>query len=180
MSIDYAILGYISWQPMSGYDLKKIFMRSITLPWSGNNNQIYRALSQLHEQGWVEKEVEQQENLPPRKIYTITDSGRQALREWVKSDPQAPSQKHAFLIQLLWADMLNADELDNLLEHYAEDVRHQMALCQEELRQMDRQGPRSQREEFLWKSVQGNWILYYKNELDWLEKIRSGLRTFEN
>ena len=42
MTIKYAILGLLSWKPFSGYDLKKIFVDSASLYWSGNNNQIYR------------------------------------------------------------------------------------------------------------------------------------------
>ena len=69
MSIKHAILGFLSWSPLTGYDLKKRFMGSTTLYWSGNNNQIYRSLVDLHQNGFVTKEVQQQEKLPARKIY---------------------------------------------------------------------------------------------------------------
>ncbi|RPI32756.1 MAG: DUF4180 domain-containing protein, partial [Chloroflexota bacterium] len=42
MDIKFAILGYLSWRPFSGYDLKKLFADSAAFYWSGNNNQIYR------------------------------------------------------------------------------------------------------------------------------------------
>ena len=48
MSIEHAILGLLSWRPMSGYDLKKIFEEASILYWSGNNNEIYRTLVKLH------------------------------------------------------------------------------------------------------------------------------------
>ncbi len=80
MAIKYAILGLLSWKPLSGYDLKKIMVDSAAFYWSGNNNQIYKTLVQLHEEGLVEIEVRQQENYPPRKEYTITDQGAAALR----------------------------------------------------------------------------------------------------
>ena len=41
--------------------------------WSGNNNQIYKTLVQLHADGLVESEVQQQENYPTRKEYRLTD-----------------------------------------------------------------------------------------------------------
>ena len=44
MTLEYAILGLLSWKPFSGYDLKKIFSDSPIYYWSGNNNQIYRTL----------------------------------------------------------------------------------------------------------------------------------------
>jgi hypothetical protein len=33
MSIKYAILGFLSWQPYTGYELKKLFAESDTLSW---------------------------------------------------------------------------------------------------------------------------------------------------
>jgi hypothetical protein len=42
MSIKHAILGFLSWQPSTGYELKKLFAESDTLSWSGNNNQRWK------------------------------------------------------------------------------------------------------------------------------------------
>ncbi|MCB0015089.1 MAG: PadR family transcriptional regulator, partial [Anaerolineales bacterium] len=56
MSIKYVILGYLGWQPMTGYDVKKLIADAETLPWTANNNQIYRALVDLHQDGWVDKQ----------------------------------------------------------------------------------------------------------------------------
>jgi DNA-binding PadR family transcriptional regulator len=53
MSIEYAILGILSWRPLSGYDLKKMIEGSAALYLSGNNNEIYRTLVSLHDQGLV-------------------------------------------------------------------------------------------------------------------------------
>ncbi len=66
MTIDYAILGLLSWKPLSGYDLKKLFSDSSILYWSGNNNQIYKALIQLHQDGLVSQETQLQESLPAK------------------------------------------------------------------------------------------------------------------
>lgn len=44
MSIRYAILGFLSWKPFAGYDLKKLLSNSLSFHWSGNNNQVYGTL----------------------------------------------------------------------------------------------------------------------------------------
>ena len=79
MSIRHAILGFLSWKPFTGYELKKLFADALSFHWSGNNNQIYGSLVELHKVGAVSVEVEQQEKLPARKVYTITDEGRAEL-----------------------------------------------------------------------------------------------------
>ena len=73
--IKYAILGLLSWKPLTGYDLKQIFRSSLTMYWSGGNNQIYRMLVKLHDEKLVTREIENSDSGPSRKIYTITSAG---------------------------------------------------------------------------------------------------------
>ena len=130
MSIKYAILGLLSWRPLTGYDLKKLFTDSVALYWSGNNNQIYRTLVDLHEEGLVTQEIQHQENYPSRKIYSITDKGVSRLKKWVRSKPELPDLKNAFLIQLEWGDLLEPHELDALAGEYEDEVLMQLKMLQ--------------------------------------------------
>jgi DNA-binding PadR family transcriptional regulator len=57
MSIQNAILGLLSWRPSSGYELKKVFEESPYLYWSGNNNQIYKSLTQMQKDGLITYET---------------------------------------------------------------------------------------------------------------------------
>ena len=179
MSIKYAILGFLSWTPLTGYDLKKLFEESAAFHWSGNNNQIYKALVELHDDEWVTLEVQQQTDAPPRKIYTITDAGRAALRDAVLSEPELPQLKNAFFAQLAWADQLNADELDGLLQRYEDEVQIQMQMSQE--RQQRHQGMpgRTPREAYLWGMIMQNWISFYANELHWVRQLRTELKDMQ-
>ena len=70
MSINFAILGILSYKPMTGYDLKKIIQDSTFMPWSGNNNQIYRSLTKLLDEGLVTNEVLHQESSPTKRFIT--------------------------------------------------------------------------------------------------------------
>ena len=42
MSLEYAILGFLCYKPLSGYDLKKIFDNSVQHFWPADQGQIYR------------------------------------------------------------------------------------------------------------------------------------------
>ena len=44
MDVDFAILGLLSWQPLSGYDLMKLYADIPGCYWSGNNMLIFTAL----------------------------------------------------------------------------------------------------------------------------------------
>jgi DNA-binding PadR family transcriptional regulator len=189
MSIEYAILGILSWHSLTGYDLKKMFTDSVALYWSGNNNEIYKALVDLHEGNLVTREIQYQEDRPPRKIYSITDRGLAELRKWVLSEPVLPQVKHPFLIQLAWADQLTPDELDDLLGKYEDEVQMKCMVCRVQRSPRDNavQGisrekslylsqARTPREAYLWDMIMEYWSSYYENELEWIRKARRELR----
>lgn len=90
MSIKYALLGFLNWKALTGYELKQLFAESATLSWSGNSNQIYTPLVELHKEGLVSVEVQPQEARPSRKVYTTTDKGLAELKSWI-FDPGSPS-----------------------------------------------------------------------------------------
>lgn len=176
MSIKYVILGYLSWQPMSGYDVKKIIADSETLPWSASNNQIYQALVRLHKDGWVTKTIEDQVGSPNRHIYTITDEGVAALKAWVSSDPEPPLTKRPFLDQLMWADCLAADDLDELLDAYRHAVGEKLFFLRVQAAEKPNMPERTPREIFLWEMIHKNWIMHYEAELNWVRQTREALQ----
>lgn len=178
MSIKYAILGFLSWKPATGYELKKLFEESSSMYWSGNNNQIYKTLIQIQDEGLVTGEVVHQESLPSKKIYTITGDGLRELREWIMSNPDTPEFKKPFLIQLAWADMLNNEELAALLAKYEHELKMQLIMQEEKDKRALNRPQRSSREVILWDMISKNIIASYKNELEWVSEIRRKL--FEN
>ncbi len=147
------------------------------MPWSGNNNQIYKALVEILEEGFVTHEVRHQESSPSKKIYTITEEGLAELREWVLSSPEPPEFKKTFLIQLAWADQLSACELDAMLSEYENELKAQMLMQNEKQRRGLFSPARSARELYLWDMIYENIISSYENELDWLKKLRAGINS---
>ncbi len=191
MSIKYAILGLLSLNSLSGYDIKKRFEGSKALYWSGNNNQIYKTLIQLHKEGWVSREIQVQESSPSRKVYSITEKGLEELRNWVLATPEMPRIKNSFLMQLAWSDLLSANEIDDQLEKYESELRSQLEMLrfQKEQQNISPSGiirdayinvllARTPRETFLWNRVLENWISNYQTELDWVSELRTGLQRF--
>ncbi|MCI0395825.1 MAG: PadR family transcriptional regulator, partial [Chloroflexi bacterium] len=166
MSIKYAILGFLSWKSLTGYELKKLFTGSETLYWSGNNNQIYTTLAQLYREKLVTKEVQHQESSPSRKVYTITDTGLAALKQWLAAAPELPQLKNSFLIQLMWEDQLEPDELNALLDNYEEELRVRLLMVQEQERRRKASPAATPRTAYLWDMIGKNWISFYEHELN--------------
>lgn len=175
MSINNAILGILSYRPLTGYDLKKIIQDSPFMYWSGNNNQIYKALVELLDEGYVTNEVFHQESSPSKKIYTITDAGRVRLKAWVLSRPEAPECKKTFLMQLAWADLLSQEELKGLLAAYENEIRVQIIMHREQQNRAGFSPDRTAREVLIWDMIHDNILSSYESELVWVQKLREKL-----
>ena len=180
MSIRYAILGFLSWKSFTGYELKKLFADALSFHWSGNNNQIYGTLVELHKDEAVSIEVLQQEKLPARKVYTITDKGRSELRAWLLSEPELPSFRSIAQVQLAWADCLSDEELEALLLSYERQLADQALMRRETIRRGNPSPARSRREVLIWRSIDENDAAFYENELKWLRELRASLSSLED
>ena len=83
MSLKHAILGFLSFKPLSGYDLKKAFDNSVRHFWPANQSQIYRTLTQMTKEGLLEKEVIERNERLDKKIYQVSDKGSDELHRWL-------------------------------------------------------------------------------------------------
>ena len=123
MNIQYAMLGLLSFEPMTGYEIKKAMQRSPLTYWSGNNSQIYRTLAELKDDGLVSAEVLHGESAPTKKRYTITEAGRRELRGLSRAFPELPELRKPFLLQLAFGRDLSREELAALLDRYERELR---------------------------------------------------------
>ena len=129
VSIRHFILGLLTRQPMSGYDIKRFLKRLSWLIDGPSFGSLYPALHSLLENGLVTVEVIPREDKPPRKIYTITETGRQVLGEWMDQPTSSGVSLKAFLMRLILASNLSYDRLITHLEQRQTQVTtHQLAL----------------------------------------------------
>jgi PadR family transcriptional regulator, regulatory protein AphA len=115
MSLPHALLGLISYQPSTGYELRTVFSESVQFFWSATLPQIYRTLNQMESRGWLTVKVEPQEGKPSRKVYSITDEGAKELKRWLESQPEIPPERNPFLLKIFFGRMTNADSLIKII-----------------------------------------------------------------
>jgi PadR family transcriptional regulator AphA len=101
--ITYGILGLLAyWGPMSGYDIKQVFDRTLVPMWGAAHSQIYKELRRMKDFGWVEMEREEQESRPDRKVYSVTNKGLAALRDWQGQPAEVLQLRDELLLKLLF------------------------------------------------------------------------------
>ena len=127
MSLDAAILGFLGERPRSGYDLKtRCFDGAARDFWTADQAQIYRTLERLQAAKLVSAARKRQSGKPDRKVYSLTELGRQTLSAWLGSLVPLSPPREAFLIQLYFAAESSDDDL---VEHLrARRALHQARL----------------------------------------------------
>lgn len=173
MSLEFAILGFLNYQPYTGYDLKKIFDASIRHFWPADQSQIYRTLARLTEQGFAEMEKIPQEDRPDRKVYHITEAGRAALRAWLSGPPPMNEPRSAPLIQVFFAGQLSDQEILIKFQGFAAIMRAILGQYDQVPAQIGpyQQEITSPREHFFWMLTLDNGIRSMRASLEWAENV---------
>jgi PadR family transcriptional regulator AphA len=131
VSLRYFVLGLLTQQPMSGYDIKR-FLKSLSwLIGSPSSGGLYPALRALREGGLVSMEIKFREDRPPRKIYTIMEAGRRELQQWIDRPAGPDTSMKAFMMRLILASNYSRSGLIARMQQRRSQVAvHGLALVQ--------------------------------------------------
>ena len=97
------ILGMLTWRPMAGYEIRQEIQGSIGNFWSESFGQIYPQLRTLSEAGLIKILPGEQSTGQSKKTYEITDTGRQALRDWIAREPVNRPPRDELLLKVFFA-----------------------------------------------------------------------------
>ncbi len=104
VSLRDAVLATLLDGEASGYDLAKSFDASVANFWMATPQQLYRELDRLAEQGLIRARVVQQERRPNKRMFSLTESGRDAIREFTARAPKPSVIRDDLAVKLLAAD----------------------------------------------------------------------------
>ena len=77
MSLKYALLGFLHYDSMTGYQLKQHFDNTFRHFWNTSLSQIYPTLNQMKEEELLDVEIIYQDKPLNSKVYHITDKGKE-------------------------------------------------------------------------------------------------------
>jgi DNA-binding PadR family transcriptional regulator len=114
----YAILGLLSHEPMTGYDIKKRIESTIGFFWNAGFGQIYPALSMLEGREYVEKATEVEEKRPKRIVYSITGKGLDELKRWLGEPVEREDVKYEILLKLFFGKLSPVEKNLAVIEEF--------------------------------------------------------------
>jgi PadR family transcriptional regulator AphA len=113
------ILGMVSREPRSGYEIKALVDNSTRFFWAASYGQIYPELKRLAEAGLVEG-ADVPTGGRKRTVYAITEAGEEALRDWLRRPPRTYETRDEGLLKLFFADALPREEAVEILRSMRE------------------------------------------------------------
>ena len=116
----YLILGLLSFGEISGYDLKNLADKSVALFYaSPARSQVYTELRRLAEHGYATEREVAQTDRPDKRLYSITESGEGALRDWLENtSTSADVIKSHLLLKVFFGSRMDRSALIEEIRKY--------------------------------------------------------------
>ena len=107
----FLLLGMVALGPLSGYDIKQMADGSTRHFWQISYGQIYPELKALEKAGMV-KAAEAARGSRQRTLHQLTDTGAEALTDWISDSKVAPVElRDEMLLKLFFSDTVGRDVL---------------------------------------------------------------------
>jgi len=158
------LLALLAKEPAHGYELKtrleKVFGEAYPSP---NIGQIYVTLQRLERDGLVFSQDVVQTTRPNKRVYELTDVGREALLTWMDRPSDGPRVRDDFFMKLALSEHAGASDRLGLINRQRRHYLSQMRGLTELMTDCDQRIPQL--------LIEGA-MLHLQADLDWLQRCQ--------
>lgn len=119
--IEYIILGSLTMQEMTGYEIKKLMSNSTAFFSNVSDGSLYPALKRAEDTGLV-RSKELVENGRFKKVYEITEEGRKVFVDWLREPLKPFAFRYEMLIRIFFSRNLAAENLIGLIDQHLDQL----------------------------------------------------------
>ncbi|MBY8888980.1 PadR family transcriptional regulator [Streptomyces sp. PTM05] len=106
MALRDAVMAALLEGEASGYDLAKAFDASVANFWTATPQQLYRELERMRGEGLISARVVRQDRRPDKRLFSLTETGREAVRAYVAEPVGRPTAiRDELLVKVQCADV---------------------------------------------------------------------------
>lgn len=132
--MDNIILGLLLLSSRTIYQLRERIARGLNLMYSDSMGSIQAAIKKLLKYNYIEYK-EAVENGKYKKIYSITDSGKQHFKQWIHTPMSIRTSKNPELAKLYFMGFSSKENRTEILEKYISQLAEQYhaldAVCKD-------------------------------------------------
>ena len=130
MTLIHSILTVLCDHPACGYDISRKLRRKSSYCWMASHQQVYLSLAKMESKGWITSESLPLHNPSKKKIFEITQLGRQELSDWHRQPTQPAPIREDLLVKVLNGSHLPTEDLIQVLHHQRQVHRDQLLYYQ--------------------------------------------------
>ena len=128
---DYVVLGLLSESPMTGYQIKKIIDVRFSFFWNESYGQLYPSLKSLKERGLIDEVTEVSARNRSRKSFTITPSGMEELKNWLRQPVEHETVRLGILLKMYFSNLAEDDVIINHLLQFKAEHENNLSTLQQ-------------------------------------------------
>lgn len=128
MSLSHTILATLEDKSYSGYDLWKKFSQTSRYYWQASQQQIYRELGKLEQEGAIASEIIPQEGRPDKKLYRITEKGIEILKTWLLEPAEPMAIREELLVKVIAAKLVPKTVILQEIERHRQIHSQQLSV----------------------------------------------------
>ena len=125
--IDMVMLGLLSHEDLTGYDIKKRIDGVISFFWKGSFGSIYPALNDMEKNGLIESRTESR-GAREKILYHITDKGNESLKDWLREEQTSNDLKYETLLKLYFGGVEEREVTVHNIEIFEEETRRSLSV----------------------------------------------------
>lgn len=171
--MDQVILGLLSHESLTGYEIKKRIDTMLKYFWSGSYGSIYPTLSALVTDGFVTKN-ETVENGRDKIIYTITDAGRYHLKEWLAIPVAKDELRYETLLKLFFGSVAGTKISLEHIENFEEKIKNELTILRGAVMALEGILQEDDHKYYFLTALFG--VKSYEAYLDWCEEAKKILK----
>jgi len=135
LSPEYALLGLLYQQPAHGYELHQRLVTDLGQIWHISLSQAYNILNRLETQGFIAGNLLEQNKLPSRRQFQLTDAGRERFATWLQAPTGCSVRaiRIEFTTRLYFACLIDQEQALNLIESQIDETQSGVKRLEKEL-----------------------------------------------
>ncbi len=172
--MDCVILGLLSHEPMTGYEIKKRMDTTLRFFWGASFGSIYPTLSELVRRDMVDK-YETTENGRDKAVYTIRETGREHLKEWLQLPAEKDEIRYETLLKLFFGNEIGQAGTLEHIQNFQKKVRKELPLLEGAVKELEKIKDTDETHlYYLLTAMFG--VKVYKSYLEWCEEAAGILK----
>ena len=160
---------------MFGYEIKQVMDGSTSFFWQAKLSQIYQTLKSLEEEGLVISEIENQNEKPDRKRYTITNLGQDEFNTELNNPLKEISpKKDDLLLKLFFSASKPKKEIQSELLYMKKLHEQQLKIYQTETKEIIQNAKKNDKckpnDALLWEATRRLGEMYEETYIRWIDE----------